>query len=103
MAQLTRAARGETNPGETNGKGGLGGRGSARRQALAYQGAFESVFAILIGAGFGYGADRYFESVPWGLIVGLLLGFSAFVLRLVRLASELGVPHDGDDRSGGEG
>jgi len=60
-----------------------------RRGGLAYQGAFESVFAILIGAGLGYWADARFETAPWGLMTGLLLGFSAFVLRLMRLARQL--------------
>ena len=57
--------------------------------SMAYQGAVESIFAILIGTGFGYLADRRFESEPWGLLVGLFIGFAAFVLRLVRLGGEL--------------
>ena len=64
-------------------------RRNARRQALAYQGAFESVFAIGIGAGFGYFADKYFDSSPWGVLMGVFLGFGAFILRLVRLQAEL--------------
>jgi len=71
-----------------------------RRGGLAYQGAFESVFAILIGAGFGYWADARFETAPWGVLVGLLLGLSAFVLRLVRLARQLqGMDERGDRAS----
>lgn len=64
-------------------------RRNARRFALAYQGAFESVFAIAIGAGFGYFADREFDTSPWGVLVGVALGFGAFILRLVRLARQL--------------
>lgn len=64
-------------------------RHNARRQAVAYQGAFESVFAIGIGAGFGYFADKQFETSPWGVLVGVFFGFSAFILRLVRLARQL--------------
>lgn len=64
-------------------------RRNARRQALAYQGAFESVFAIGIGAGFGYFADKYFDSSPWGVLIGVFLGFGAFILRLVRLQAQL--------------
>ena len=56
---------------------------------MAYEGAFEAVFAILVGAGFGWLADRQFESEPWGLLVGLVIGFGAFVLRMVRLARQL--------------
>jgi F0F1-type ATP synthase assembly protein I len=57
----------------------------ARRAAAAYQGALEAVFAIAIGAGVGYWADRRFASSPRWLIVGTVVGFGAFVLRLWRL------------------
>jgi len=57
----------------------------ARRGAAAYQGALEAVFAIAIGAGVGYWADGHFGSSPRWLIVGTVLGFGAFVLRLFRM------------------
>ena len=57
----------------------------ARRGAAAYQGALEAVLAIAIGAGVGYWIDSHFGSSPRGLIVGTLLGFGAFVLRLWRM------------------
>ncbi len=73
-----------------------------RRAGTAYQGAFEAVFAILIGFGFGYWADVSFDTSPWGLTVGFALGFSAFVLRLVRLGRQLqGLAEDGDDSGKG--
>jgi F0F1-type ATP synthase assembly protein I len=50
-----------------------------------YQGAMEAVLAIPIGAGFGHLADRQWESAPIGLLIGLALGFGAFILRLVRM------------------
>lgn len=59
--------------------------GGGRRFGGAYQGAFEAVFAIVIGAGLGFAADRRYETDPWGVLIGLGLGFTAFVLRLVRL------------------
>jgi F0F1-type ATP synthase assembly protein I len=62
---------------------------TARRQGLAYQGAFEAVFAILIGAGLGYWADEYFETSPRWLLIGVVVGFAAFVLRLLRLGRTL--------------
>ena len=60
-----------------------------RSFGAAYQGAFEAVFAILIGAGLGYAVDRRFGTGPWGVVSGLGLGFGAFVLRLVRLGREM--------------
>ena len=59
--------------------------GITRRGAAAYQGALEAVFAIVIGAGIGYWADRRFASSPRWLIVGTAFGFGAFVLRIWRM------------------
>lgn len=45
----------------------------------------EAVFAIVIAMGLGYWVDTYFESSPWGLVAGAVLGFAAFVMRLLRM------------------
>ena len=77
------------------------------RFGRAYQGAFEAVFAIVIGAGVGFAVDSRFATEPWGVLVGLGLGFGAFVLRLVRLGREFDaqVPpsDDGSDGPRGQG
>jgi F0F1-type ATP synthase assembly protein I len=62
---------------------------TTRRAGAAYQGAFESVFSILIGAGLGYWADHAFGTFPRYLFIGLAIGFGAFVLRLYRLGRKL--------------
>jgi F0F1-type ATP synthase assembly protein I len=62
---------------------------AARRQGLAYQGGVEAVFAILIAAGIGYWADQHFGTLPLYLLIGMAIGFSAFVLRLLRLGRQL--------------
>ena len=75
-----------------------------RRFGSAYQGAFEAVFAIVIGAGLGFASDRRFGTEPWGVIVGLVLGFGAFVLRLVRLGRAVQeAERERRDESGGPG
>jgi ATP synthase protein I len=74
----------------------------------AYQGAIEAVMAVLVGAGIGYGVDRRWDTTPYGVISGVVVGFAAMVLRLLRMRSEFepgpddgpGVPPDGD---GGRG
>jgi ATP synthase protein I len=53
----------------------------------------ELVAGVLVGAGIGWGLDRWLGISPWGMIVFLLLGFAAGVLNVVRAAS---VP-PGDD------
>lgn len=55
----------------------------------AYQGAFEAVGSVLIGCGFGYWVDSYWDTAPYGLLTGVVVGFAAMVLRLVRLGKEL--------------
>ncbi len=56
-----------------------------RRPSAAYRAAAESVLAVPIAAGIGFWADRRFDTSPWLLMLGVGLGFGAFVLRLVRL------------------
>ena len=51
----------------------------------AYQAALEAVFAIPIAVTFGYFVDKHFGTSPIFLLVGVVMGFAAFVLRLVRL------------------
>jgi F0F1-type ATP synthase assembly protein I len=64
-------------------------QGKARRQGLAYQGAFEAVAAIPIATGIGYWIDASYETGPYGVLIGATVGFAAFVLRLIRLGSQL--------------
>lgn len=44
---------------------------------------------VLAGAGLGYLADLVFGWTPWGLLVGVLLGFVAGTLNVVRAASSM--------------
>ena len=69
--------------------GPSGDRLQARRQNLAYQGAFEATAAILICAGFGLWLDGRFDTSPLWLLVGIAIGFASFVLRLLRLGRQL--------------
>lgn len=80
------------------GRGRLGFRLS-KRAGAAYEGAIEAVVAFLIGAGFGYWVDQKLGSFPLWFLVGLALGFGAFVVRLLRLRSLLEAPPDDEGRS----
>lgn len=55
----------------------------------AYQGAFEAVGSVLIACLFGYWVDSRWDTRPFGLLIGVVLGFAAMVLRLLRLGKEL--------------
>jgi F0F1-type ATP synthase assembly protein I len=83
---------------QPTGPGGSEGP-TGRQQSKAYEGAFEAVFAVIIGAGLGYWADTQWDSSPWALIIGVVLGFAAMVLRLLKLGDELGM----SDKIGSDG
>lgn len=53
---------------------------------------FEFVAAILLGVGVGYLVDYWIGSSPWGVIIGLGLGFAAGLSILIRTAR--GMFHD---------
>ncbi len=57
---------------------------SAASLAMRFGGEFGA--AVLVGAGIGFGADHYLSTDPWGLIIGLTLGFAAGVVNVVRTA-----------------
>ena len=46
----------------------------------------ELVAGVLVGALIGWGFDRFLSTSPWGLIVFLLLGFTAGVMNVMRSA-----------------
>jgi len=46
----------------------------------------ELVAGVLVGGGIGWALDRWLGISPWGLIVFLLLGFTAGVLNVMRSA-----------------
>ena len=52
--------------------------------ALRFGGEFGA--AIIVGGLLGYGADTFLNSQPWGLIIGVGLGFVAGVVNVVRVA-----------------
>jgi ATP synthase protein I len=72
------AARGETGPQNT--PPSL----SPAALGLRYGGEFGA--AIIVGGLLGYGADYFLNSQPWGLVIGIGLGFVAGVVNVVRVA-----------------
>ncbi len=80
----------EPNSNDPNDGGPAPRQQQTRRQGLAYQGALEAVLAIPIAIGIGYWVDGRFDTSPLFLIGGAALGFTAFVVRLLRLGRQLG-------------
>jgi len=58
----------------------------ASAMAIGLRLSSELVAGVLVGAGLGWGFDRLLSTSPWGLIVFLLLGFTAGVMNVMRTA-----------------
>ena len=54
--------------------------------ALGFRLSSELIAGVLVGALMGWGFDRLLSTSPCGLIVFVLLGFSAGVLNVIRSA-----------------
>src|SRR5712691_5774283 len=85
-------------------------RGRPAADASGYARGFrlssELVAGVLVGAGIGWALDRILGISPWGLIVFLLLGFTAGVINVMRAAGvapppPFPPPHAGEGREGG--
>jgi F0F1-type ATP synthase assembly protein I len=67
----------EDSPQETN-----------RKSGLAYAAGF-TLFALVAGfTGLGWLADRWFQTAPWLLILGIVLGSAAGLYQFVRISSK---------------
>ena len=80
----------------------LSQRGLSRRGAKAYQAVLEAVLCVPAGALLGMGVDRFAETEPWGVVVGLAFGFVAFVLNAVKLPERLAAINEPADDTANE-
>ena len=64
------------------------GDAAARASAMAigFRLSSELVAGVVVGAAIGWGVDHWLSTTPFGLIVFLLLGFTAGVVNVVRSA-----------------
>jgi ATP synthase protein I len=58
----------------------------ASAMAMGLRLSSELVAGVLVGAALGWSFDRLLSTSPWGLIVFLLLGFTAGVINVMRTA-----------------
>ena len=59
---------------------------------------YASVFtgAVIVGGAFGYGFDYLAATKPWGLMVGIILGFAAGTRSVVQMAQGM-MSDDGEE------
>ncbi len=72
----------------TDQTGAGSGDGAARASAMArgFRLSSELIAGVVVGAGIGWGIDKLLSTSPWGLIVFVLLGFTAGVVNVIRSA-----------------
>ena len=58
----------------------------ASAMAVGLRLSSELVAGVLVGALIGWGIDHFLSSSPWGLIIFVLLGFTAGVMNVMRTA-----------------
>src|SRR4051794_28804222 len=79
----------QANPGPSRGADtSLASRSAADHSAFArgFRLSSELVAGVLVGAALGWLIDRWLGSLPWGMFVFSLLGFTAGVLNVMRQA-----------------
>ena len=70
----------------TDPSGNEAAQAKASAMAMGLRLSSELVAGVLFGAALGWGFDRLLSTSPWGLIVFLLLGFTAGVINVMRTA-----------------
>ncbi|RJT39986.1 ATP F0F1 synthase subunit I [Mesorhizobium waimense] len=70
--------------------------GSVAGYGQALKLSSEFIAGIVVGVGLGWFLDRMAGTSPWGLIIGLLLGFGAGVLNVLRSAGMMAEFGQGD-------
>ena len=63
--------------------------------------ASEFASAILVGGLLGYGVDVVLTMQPWGLLVGLALGFVTGTVNLIRASRQMTQAHAVDPQASG--
>jgi ATP synthase protein I len=76
---------GENRAGGENGQA-RGGAGDRPGMAMAMRLGADFVAGVVVGVALGWGFDRLFGTAPWGLVVFVLLGFTAGVVSVLRSA-----------------
>ncbi len=60
-----------------------------RKSGLAYGAVITLVGAILLFLALGWAVDKYFQSAPWGIVIGILLGSVLGFYQFIRISSQI--------------
>ena len=62
--------------------------------AVGVRYASEFSASVIVGGMLGWAVDHFANTVPWGMLIGIILGFIAGTRNIVRLAKEMSVDVD---------
>ena len=60
-----------------------------RKSGIAYAAAFALFVCVAVMTGFGWALDRWFQTAPRLLVIGMVVGAVAGFYQFVRLTSKL--------------
>ena len=63
--------------------------GESRKSGIAYAAALTLFFSVAVMTGIGWLLDRWLNTKPWLMVVGLVLGAAAGFYEFIRLTSKL--------------
>ena len=66
---------------------------------LAFRLGTELTVATIIGGLMGYALDSFFETKPWGLVVGVIFGVVAGCLGVYRVAIKMSIEDENSDNN----
>ena len=66
---------------------------------IAFRLGTELTVATIIGGLMGYTLDSYFETKPWGLVVGVVFGVVAGCLGVYRVAMKMSIEDEDIDNN----
>ena len=66
---------------------------------LAFRLGTELTVATIIGGLMGYTLDSFFETKPWGLVVGVIFGVVAGCLGVYRVAIKMSIEDENTDNN----
>ena len=66
---------------------------------LAFRLGTELTVATIIGGLMGYALDSYFETKPWGLVVGVVFGVVAGCMGVYRVAIKMSIEDENTDNN----
>lgn len=61
---------------------------ATRKSGLAYGAVISLVGAILLFLAIGWGVDKYFQTSPWGIVIGIIFGAVVGFYQFFRISSE---------------